>query len=82
MFWILLFSTDKKKELRKLTQVMCLVKHSTVTFLFSSPIETVIVFPPAKHALHDSVSLNAFASKIATSAVIVGHSSENSQIIY
>jgi len=77
MFWMLLLSTDKEKELRKLTQVMCLVKNLTVTFLFGSPIETVIVFPPTKHTLHDSVSLNAFASKIATSAVIVGHFSED-----
>ena len=35
----------------------------------------MIVFPPAKHTLHASVSLNAFASKVATSAVIAGHSS-------
>jgi len=56
---------------------MCLVIHLTLTFLFGSPIETVILFPPTKHALHDSVSLNAFASKIATSAVIVGHFSKD-----
>ena len=33
-------------------------------------------------ALRDSVSLNVFASKVATSAVIVGHSSKDLQIIY
>jgi len=33
-------------------------------------------------ALHDSVSLNVFASKVATSAVIVGHSSKDLHIIY
>jgi len=79
---MLLLTTNKKKELQKLTQIMCLVKHLTMTFLFGSSIETVIAFPPAKYALHDSVSLNVFASKIATSTVIVGHSSKDSQIIY
>jgi len=51
-----------------------------VTFLFDSPVKIIIVFPPAKHALHDSVSLNAFASKVATSAGIVGHSSKDQQL--
>jgi len=37
------------------------------------PVEITIVFPPAKHVLHNSVSLNAFAPKVRTSAVIVGH---------
>jgi len=71
-----------RKKTAKATQVLRLVKNLSVTFLFGSPIETVIVSPPTKHALHDSVSLNAVASKIATSAVIVGHSSKDSQIIY
>ena len=34
-----------------------------------------ILFPHAKHDINNSVSLNVFASKVATSAVIVGHSS-------
>jgi len=60
---------------------MCFVKILTVRFVFGSPVETVIVFPPAKHALRNSVSLNVFARKV-TSAVIVGHSSKDLQIIY
>jgi len=52
---------------------MCFFKNLTVTFLFVSPVEITIVFPPAKHALHNSVLLNAFAPKIRTRAVIVGH---------
>jgi len=46
------------------------------------PAEIIIVFPPTTHALHDSVSLNAIVSKVATSAVIVGHSSKGLQITY
>ena len=42
--------------------------------LFVSLVEITIVFPPAKHALQNSVSLNAFAPKVRTSAVIVEHS--------
>ena len=61
---------------------MCFVKRLTVTFLFGSPVEIIIVFPAAKHALHDSVSQNAFASKVATSAAIVGHFRKESTIIY
>jgi len=53
---------------------MCFFKDLTVTFLFVSPVGITIVFPPAKHALHHSVSLNAFAPKVGASAVIVGHS--------
>ena len=40
------------------------------------------VFPPDKHDFRNSVSLNAFASKVATSAVILGHSNKDLQIIY
>jgi len=36
-----------------------------------------MLFPPAKYYFNNSVSLNAFASKAATSAVIMGHSSHD-----
>jgi len=39
----------------------------------------IILFPPAKYDFNNSVSLNAFASKAATSPVIVGHSSNDLQ---
>jgi len=32
----------------------------------------IILFPPAEYDLHNFVSLNAFVSKAATNAVIVG----------
>jgi len=37
----------------------------------------IIQFPPDKYDFHNSVSLNVVASKAATSAVIVGHSSND-----
>ena len=37
----------------------------------------IILFPPAKYDFNNSVSWNACASKVATSAVIVGHSSND-----
>ena len=37
----------------------------------------IILFPPAKYDFNNSVSLNAFASKAATIAVIVGHCSND-----
>jgi len=33
----------------KFTQAMCFFKNLTVTFLFVSPVEIAVVFPPAKH---------------------------------
>jgi len=42
---------------------MCFFKNLTVTFLFVSPVEISIVFPPAKHAIHNAVSLKAFGRK-------------------
>jgi len=41
--------------------------------LFVSLVEITMVFPLAKHPLHNSVSLNAFAPKVRTRAVIVEH---------
>jgi len=41
--------------------------------LFVSLVEITLVFPPVKHALQNSVSLNAFAPKVRTSAVIMEH---------
>jgi len=38
--------------------------------------------PPAKHDFNNSVSLNDFASKAATSAVILEYSSKDLQIIF
>jgi len=64
---------EEKRDV-KLTYAMCFFKTLTVTFLFVSPVEITVVFPPARHALRNSVSLNAFAPKVRTSAVIVGHS--------
>jgi len=46
-----------------------------VIFLVSLS-KLIIVFPPAKHDFPNCVLLNAFASEVATSAVIVGHSSQ------
>jgi len=40
----------------------------------------IILFLPAKSDFDDSVSLNVFASKAATSAVIVGHSSNDLEL--
>ena len=37
----------------------------------------MILFPPAKYDFNNSVSLNAFASKAATNAMIMGHSSND-----
>jgi len=36
-----------------------------------------MMFPPTKHDFNNSVSLNAFVSNAATSAVIAGHSSND-----
>jgi len=44
------------------------------------PVEIKILFPLTTHHFHDSVSLNAFASKAATNAVVVRHSSMDLQI--
>jgi len=41
----------------------------------------MILFPPAKYNFNNSVSLNAFASKAATNAVIVGHSSNGLEFL-
>jgi len=41
----------------------------------------IILFLPAKHDLNNSVSLNAFASKAATSIVIVEHSSNDLETV-
>jgi len=57
----------------KFTYAMCFFKNLTVTFLFVSPVEIAVVFPPDKHSLHNSESLKAFVPKVRTSAVIVGH---------
>jgi len=48
---------------------MCFFKNLTVNFWFVSPVEITIVFPPAKYALHNCVSLNVFVLKVRTSAV-------------
>jgi len=40
----------------------------------------MILFTPAKYGYNNSVSLNAFASKAASSSLIVGHSSNDLQI--
>ena len=47
----------------KVDEVMCFFKNLTVTFLFVSPVEIAIVFPPAKDAIHNAMSLNAFGRK-------------------
>ena len=59
---------------------MCFVKSFTVTFLVDSPVEINNLVPPATHDFYNSVSLNALASKVATSAVIVGHSSKDLEL--
>ena len=65
--------SEEKRDV-KLTWAMRFFKNLAVTSLFISPVEITIVFPPAKHALQNPVSLNAFAPKVRTSAAIVGHS--------
>jgi len=49
----------------KLTQAMSFGNNLTVTFLFGAPVEMTAVFPPAKHALHDSVSYESFCIEIS-----------------
>ena len=41
----------------------------------------MILFPPTKYDFNNSVSLNAFASKAAANAVIVGHSSNDLEFL-
>jgi len=41
----------------------------------------MILFPPAKYDCNTSVPLNIFALKAATSAVIVGHSSNHLEFL-
>jgi len=60
---------------------MCFVKYfNRGIFGLFCLWKLLILFPPAKYDFNDPVSLNAFASKAATSAVILGHSSNVSQI--
>jgi len=66
-----LLSTDKKRDVKlNVGHVFCQIL--TVTSLVGSPVEMKIVFPPAQHDFLYSVPLNALASKVATSAMIVG----------
>jgi len=51
---------------------MCFFQKFYRDVLFVSPVEITILFSPVKHALQYSVSLNAFAPKIRTRAVIMG----------
>jgi len=50
-------------------------------FRLVCPQKLIILFPPAKCDFNDSVSLNAFALKAATSAVIVEHSSNDLEFL-
>ena len=59
---------------------MWFVKYLTVTFSFGLPAKIKILFPPDKHDFNNSVSLTGFESQ-ATSAVIVGHSSNDLQVL-
>jgi len=54
---------------------MCLVKYLTVMFSVVWPVEKIL-FQPAEHDFHNSVSLNAFALQTTTNAMIVERSSE------
>ena len=78
----LLGATVEHSEERdvKLTWAKCFFKNLTVTFLYASPVEITMVFPPTKHALQNSESLKAFAPKVRTSAVIVGPRSKDLHI--
>jgi len=58
-------------------QAMCCVKYLTMSFWVVCLQKLIILFRPAKYDFNNFVSLNAFASKAATSAVIVGHSSNH-----
>ena len=46
---------SEEKRDAKLTQAMCVFKNLTVTFVFVSPVESTIVFLPARHTLHNSL---------------------------
>ena len=54
----------------------CLVKH-TCRHRLVRPWSLKILFPLAKHDFHNSMPLNAFASKAATNTVIAGLSSKD-----
>ena len=74
--WAQIRKTDVK--LMKKRRPCVLSNLSTVSFLVSLHClqKLIILFPPAKYDFN-FVSLNAFVSKAATSAVIVGHSSND-----
>jgi len=62
---------------------MCCVKYLTMIFPVGLPAKIGNPVPASQVAYHfnNSVSLNAFASKAATSAVIVGHSNYDSEFL-
>jgi len=60
---------------------MCFGSYLTVMVSIGLIAKIKILFPPAKHDFNNSMSLTAFWSKAATSAVIVGHSSNDLQFL-
>ena len=54
--------------------VLCQIFNHDISGWFCLQ-KLIILFPPVKYDFNNSVSLNAFASKAATRAVTVGHSS-------
>jgi len=56
---------------------MCFVNYLNTTLSVGLPAKIKILFPPAKRDFNNSMSLTAFEPKAATSAVIVGHSSND-----
>jgi len=73
MFWVLLLNTVKKKRCKVDVRHVFFQKSNRDVFV-CLPVEITVVFPLAKHALRNSLSLNAFAPKVRTRAVIVEHS--------
>jgi len=57
--------------------VMCFVKYLTATFSVGLSAKINNPLPATQYECISFVSLNALASKAATSAVIVGHSSKD-----
>jgi len=79
IFWMLLLSKDTKNKCESyIIRRLCVWSiFKAWRFLLVGLWRLKILLPPGKHDFYNSVSLNAFASKAVTNAVIVGNSSKN-----
>jgi len=74
--WFVFVTTDKKGQMRNLQKCRpCVLSNiSTMAFLVDSPLEINNPVPAGQAQFPQFRVIEFFASKVATSAVIAGHS--------